>query len=60
MSQMLASRQGDIEPVEQADDPVPGPGADRYLTFALGGAVYALGIPDITEIMEYRNLTRCR
>jgi purine-binding chemotaxis protein CheW len=36
---------------------VRGPGADRYLTFSLAGAVYALGIPDITEIMEYRNLT---
>jgi purine-binding chemotaxis protein CheW len=32
-------------------------GSDRYLTFALGGEVFALPILDITEIMEYRNLT---
>lgn len=29
----------------------------RYLTFVLGGEVYALGLLDITEIMEYRPLT---
>jgi len=29
----------------------------RYLTFMLGGEVYALGLLDITEIMEYRPLT---
>lgn len=58
MSQMLASRQGDTDSVATAEDTAArGPGADRYLTFALAGAVYALGIPDITEIMEYRNLT---
>ena len=32
-------------------------GAERYLTFALAGEVYALPILDITEIMEYRALT---
>lgn len=31
--------------------------SDRYLTFALGGEVYALPILDITEIIEHRNLT---
>jgi purine-binding chemotaxis protein CheW len=34
-----------------------GGGAERYLTFALAGEVYALPILDITEIMEYRALT---
>jgi purine-binding chemotaxis protein CheW len=34
-----------------------GAGSDRYLTFVLGGEVFALPILDITEIMEYRNLT---
>jgi purine-binding chemotaxis protein CheW len=32
-------------------------GAERYLTFALAGEVYALPILDITEIMEFRSLT---
>jgi purine-binding chemotaxis protein CheW len=32
-------------------------GSDRYLTFALGGQSYALGILDVTEIMEFRSLT---
>jgi purine-binding chemotaxis protein CheW len=32
-------------------------GSDRYLTFALGGEVFALPILDITEIMEFRSLT---
>jgi purine-binding chemotaxis protein CheW len=32
-------------------------GSDRYLTFALGGEVYALGLLDVTEIMEFRGLT---
>jgi purine-binding chemotaxis protein CheW len=58
VSQLLTTRQGDTDSVTAADNAlVRGPGADRYLTFALAGAVYALGIPDITEIMEYRNLT---
>jgi len=34
-----------------------GSGSDRYLTFSLGGEVYALPILDITEIMEFRALT---
>jgi purine-binding chemotaxis protein CheW len=29
----------------------------RYLTFVLGGEVFALGILDITEILAYRDLT---
>jgi purine-binding chemotaxis protein CheW len=37
-------------------DAIPA-GSDRYLTFALGGEVFALPILDVTEIMEYRNLT---
>jgi purine-binding chemotaxis protein CheW len=32
--------------------------AGRYLTFRLGSEVFALGILDITEIIEYRNLTQ--
>jgi purine-binding chemotaxis protein CheW len=32
-------------------------GSDRYLTFVLGGEVFALPILDVTEIMEYRSLT---
>jgi purine-binding chemotaxis protein CheW len=32
-------------------------GTDRYLTFVLGGEVFALPILDITEIMEFRTLT---
>ena len=59
MNQMLATRTADTGRLSPAAGPsrASGPGADRYLTFALAGAVYALGIPDITEIMEYRNLT---
>jgi purine-binding chemotaxis protein CheW len=34
-----------------------GSGSDRYLTFVLGGEMYALPILDITEIMEFRALT---
>ena len=32
-------------------------GSSRYLTFRLGGELFALGILDITEIIEYRPLT---
>jgi purine-binding chemotaxis protein CheW len=32
-------------------------GSDRYLTFSLRGEVFALPILDVTEIIEYRNLT---
>jgi purine-binding chemotaxis protein CheW len=32
-------------------------GSDRYLTFSLGGETFALPILDVTEIMEFRNLT---
>lgn len=39
------------------DRPTVGAGTDRYLTFALGGEIYALPILDITEIMEFRSLT---
>jgi purine-binding chemotaxis protein CheW len=41
----------------RADTAVVGAGTDRYLTFALGGEIYALPILDITEIMEFRSLT---
>lgn len=34
-----------------------GAGADRYLTFSLGGELYALPILDVVEIIEYRALT---
>lgn len=34
-----------------------GLGDHRYLTFTLGGDVYALDILDITEIIEFRKLT---
>jgi purine-binding chemotaxis protein CheW len=34
------------------------PESTRYLTFRLGGEVFALGILDITEIIEYRTLTQ--
>lgn len=39
------------------DDTVVSASTDRYLTFALGGEIYALPILDITEIMEFRSLT---
>ena len=32
-------------------------GSDRYLTFMLGGELFALPILDITEILEFRHLT---
>jgi purine-binding chemotaxis protein CheW len=32
-------------------------GGDRYLTFRLGTQVYAVPILDVTEILEYRELT---
>jgi purine-binding chemotaxis protein CheW len=38
-------------------DTVAGAGSDRYLTFSLGGELYALPILDIVEIIEYRPLT---
>ena len=38
-------------------DQSPQVGSERYLTFALGGEVYALGILDVTEIMQFRTLT---
>src|SRR3954453_17654998 len=37
--------------------PARGAGSDRYLAFVLGGDVYAVDILDVTEIMEFRNLT---
>jgi purine-binding chemotaxis protein CheW len=33
-------------------------GTGRYLTFRLGAEVFALDIADVTEILEYRTLTR--
>ena len=41
----------------RSDATVVGAGTDRYLTFVLGGEIYALPILDITEIMEFRSLT---
>jgi purine-binding chemotaxis protein CheW len=41
----------------QAADDAMTAGSDRYLTFMLGGEVFALPILDITEIMEFRSLT---
>jgi purine-binding chemotaxis protein CheW len=38
-------------------DAAIGSRSDRYLTFLLDGEVYALGILDVTEIMEFRSLT---
>lgn len=32
-------------------------GARRYLTFTLGGEIYALDINEVTEIIEFRSLT---
>ena len=32
----------------------------QYLTFMLGGEIFAIGILSIKEIIEYGNLTRCR
>jgi purine-binding chemotaxis protein CheW len=42
---------------ERGRDVVSGSRSDRYLTFTLGGDGYALGILDVTEIMEFRSLT---
>jgi purine-binding chemotaxis protein CheW len=44
-------------PASTVADAVAGAGADRYLTFSLGGELYALPILDIVEIIEYRALT---
>lgn len=41
----------------EAEGGAVGSTSDRYLTFVLGGEVYALPILDITEIIEFRNLT---
>ncbi len=46
----------DTQSIEQAGARVAD-GSSRYLTFRLGGEVFALGILDITEIIEYRSLT---
>jgi purine-binding chemotaxis protein CheW len=58
MSEMVAVRPeaGAVEG-NRAEAHVVGAGTDRYLTFALGGEIYALPILDITEIMEFRSLT---
>jgi purine-binding chemotaxis protein CheW len=52
---LSASARADDE--NRADATVVGAGTDRYLTFVLGGEIYALPILDITEIMEFRSLT---
>jgi purine-binding chemotaxis protein CheW len=58
MSEMIGVRpeSGAIE-ANRPGSHVVGAGTDRYLTFALGGEIYALPILDITEIMEFRSLT---
>jgi purine-binding chemotaxis protein CheW len=43
------------EPVSQSD--YIQAGAGQYLTFVLGGEVYALGISNIKEIIDYGNVT---
>ena len=50
----LAARPAQDEP---APDDNLTDGSDRYLTFHLGGEVFALPILDITEIIEHRALT---
>lgn len=42
-------------PSASAEDSIAGAG--QYLTFVLGGEIYALGILNIKEIIEYGNLT---
>lgn len=42
---------------EGADAHAVAAGTERYLTFVLGGEVLALPILEVTEIIEYRNLT---
>jgi len=42
---------------ERQSDAATGASSDRYLTFQLGGEVFALPILDVTEIIEYRSLT---
>ena len=42
---------------DRLDIDAMGAGSERYLTFVLGGEVYALGILDVTEIMQFRTLT---
>jgi purine-binding chemotaxis protein CheW len=46
-----------VDDENRSDATVVGAGTDRYLTFVLGGEIYALPILDITEIMEFRSLT---
>jgi purine-binding chemotaxis protein CheW len=58
MTEMVALRPDvESEDANRADATVVGAGTDRYLTFVLGGEIYALPILDITEIMEFRSLT---
>ncbi len=55
MTETLNDRQAPTTPAG-TDDAMTA-GSDRYLTFVLGGEVFALPILDITEIMEFRSLT---
>lgn len=58
MTEIVALRpETGVDDANRADASVVGAGTDRYLTFVLGGEVYALPILDITEIMEFRSLT---
>jgi len=58
MTEMATALRSEIKADENhSDTTVVGAGTDRYLTFVLGGEIYALPILDITEIMEFRSLT---
>jgi purine-binding chemotaxis protein CheW len=62
MADVVEALQSDTQPRDQGGvgekyDDRSSDGSSRYLTFRLGSEVFALGILDITEIIEYRNLT---
>ena len=58
-STTLSPTDGPVASARQGGDPGAAVTAesDRYLTFVLGGEVFALPILDVTEIIEFRNLT---
>lgn len=56
VGELVAHRSMAVER-EGVQDAAVGSGSDRYLTFLLGGEVFALPILEITEIMEFRSLT---
>lgn len=53
MGDIIAARAATLP----ASDTAAAAHSGRYLTFVLGGEVYALGILDVTEILAYRSLT---